>query len=194
MPIQQQTNQFIKSNPQENNITASSAENTAINNGQSQGGDIVPQNVFISITEGKITHCGQGVLLPNANHYTIQRNGGKPLNMFGYEIMEIVEDVEKNLNIKKDSSSTFTTSHLLNTKNLEQALIIYYLFAKNVIIGYTPSKTQIKNLSLNFSLKHGYTDCVSNTQRYKMLGNGWTVSVVSHIFSYLPKEYFEIKE
>ena len=28
----------------------------------------------------------------------------------------------------------------------------------------------------------GYTDHVSNTQRYKMLGNGWTVDVVSHIF------------
>jgi len=27
----------------------------------------------------------------------------------------------------------------------------------------------------------GYTDHVSNTQRYKMLGNGWTVSVISHI-------------
>jgi DNA (cytosine-5)-methyltransferase 3A len=26
-----------------------------------------------------------------------------------------------------------------------------------------------------------YTDCVSNTQRYKMLGNGWTVDVVAHI-------------
>jgi len=28
----------------------------------------------------------------------------------------------------------------------------------------------------------GYTDYVSNTQRYKMLGNGWTVDVVKHIF------------
>lgn len=27
-----------------------------------------------------------------------------------------------------------------------------------------------------------YTDSVSNTQRFKMLGNGWTVDVVSHIF------------
>jgi len=27
-----------------------------------------------------------------------------------------------------------------------------------------------------------YTDGVSNTQRYKMLGNGWTVDVVAHIF------------
>lgn len=35
-----------------------------------------------------------------------------------------------------------------------------------------------------------YTNHVSDSQRYKMLGNGWTVSVVSHILSYLPKEYF----
>jgi site-specific DNA-cytosine methylase len=27
-----------------------------------------------------------------------------------------------------------------------------------------------------------YTDCVSDTQRYKMLGNGWTVDVIAHIF------------
>ena len=26
-----------------------------------------------------------------------------------------------------------------------------------------------------------YTDCVSNTQRYKMLGNGWTIDVIAHI-------------
>jgi len=29
----------------------------------------------------------------------------------------------------------------------------------------------------------GYTKCVSNTQRYKMLGNGWTVDVVAHILN-----------
>ena len=28
----------------------------------------------------------------------------------------------------------------------------------------------------------GYTEGVSNTQRYKMLGNGWTVDVIKHIF------------
>jgi len=27
-----------------------------------------------------------------------------------------------------------------------------------------------------------YTSCVSNNQRYKMLGNGWTVDVIAHIF------------
>jgi DNA (cytosine-5)-methyltransferase 3A len=30
-----------------------------------------------------------------------------------------------------------------------------------------------------------YTDCVSDTQRYKMLGNGWTVDVIAHIFGSL---------
>jgi len=30
-----------------------------------------------------------------------------------------------------------------------------------------------------------YTEWVSNNQRYKMLGNGWTVDILAHIFSYL---------
>lgn len=32
-----------------------------------------------------------------------------------------------------------------------------------------------------------YTEGVSNTQRYKMLGNGWTVDVIAHIFKGLRK-------
>jgi DNA (cytosine-5)-methyltransferase 3A len=32
-----------------------------------------------------------------------------------------------------------------------------------------------------------YTNHVSDSQRYKMLGNGWTVDVIAHIFSYLKK-------
>ena len=32
------------------------------------------------------------------------------------------------------------------------------------------------------SIPKDYTSCVSNTQRYKMLGNGWTVDVIAHIF------------
>ena len=30
-----------------------------------------------------------------------------------------------------------------------------------------------------------YTNHVSNSQRYKMLGNGWTVDVIAHIFKYI---------
>jgi DNA-cytosine methyltransferase len=32
-----------------------------------------------------------------------------------------------------------------------------------------------------------YTNFVSNNQRYKMLGNGWTVDVIAHILSFIPQ-------
>jgi len=36
-----------------------------------------------------------------------------------------------------------------------------------------------------------YTKCVSKTQRYKMLGNGWTVDVIAHIFKNIEYERIE---
>lgn len=38
------------------------------------------------------------------------------------------------------------------------------------------------------TLPDNYTEWVSNTQRYKMLGNGWTVDVITHIFSEIFKD------
>lgn len=36
------------------------------------------------------------------------------------------------------------------------------------------------------TLPDNYTAGVSDAQRYKQLGNGWTVDVIAHIFSFLP--------
>ena len=35
----------------------------------------------------------------------------------------------------------------------------------------------------------GYTSPISKNQAFKCLGNGWTVDVIAHIFSFLPKEF-----
>jgi len=35
------------------------------------------------------------------------------------------------------------------------------------------------------TVKDNYTNHVSDSQRYRMLGNGWTVDVIAHIFSYI---------
>lgn len=35
------------------------------------------------------------------------------------------------------------------------------------------------------TLPDHYTDMVSDTQRYKALGNAWTVDVIAHILSYI---------
>jgi site-specific DNA-cytosine methylase len=37
------------------------------------------------------------------------------------------------------------------------------------------------------TLPDGYTEGVSHTQRYKMIGNGWTVDVIAHIFNCMAK-------
>lgn len=38
------------------------------------------------------------------------------------------------------------------------------------------------------TLPDGYTAAVSNTRRYKCLGNAWTVDVIAHIFSYIKQQ------
>lgn len=53
-----------------------------------------------------------------------------------------------------------------------------------LIEGYIRKLTPIECERLQ-TVTDNYTDCVSNTQRYKMLGNGWTVDVIAHIFSFL---------
>ena len=35
------------------------------------------------------------------------------------------------------------------------------------------------------TIADNYTNHVSDSQRYKMLGNGWTVDVIAHIFNYI---------
>jgi site-specific DNA-cytosine methylase len=35
------------------------------------------------------------------------------------------------------------------------------------------------------TVKDNYTNHVSDSQRYKMLGNGWTVEVIRHILNYM---------
>lgn len=58
----------------------------------------------------------------------------------------------------------------------------------NVIIE--PETNRIRKLTpeeceLLQTIPVGYTDSVSNTQRYRSIGNGWTIDVISHIFNNL---------
>ena len=57
----------------------------------------------------------------------------------------------------------------------------------NVVSNYTyRSLTPIECERLQ-TLPDNYTEGVSNTQRYKMIGNGWTVDVIAHIFKHLER-------
>lgn len=188
MMTQRQINQCTKINQKENNTTVNNAENIVMCKSQNQEEDFVLPNVFINITEGRIMRVGMEELHQKGNHSTIHLIGKKPLVLFGNEIMQLVKDVDAGVEKSKDMSSTSTMLSVLSMNSLEQMLATYYLFAKSAITGFTQDITNQNSLSVQFQINDGYSSIVSDTQRYRMLGNGWTVSVISHIFSYLPKQ------
>ena len=61
-----------------------------------------------------------------------------------------------------------------------------------LVEGYIRKLTPIECERLQ-TLPDNYTEGISNSQRYKRLGNGWTVDVISHILSNLPKEFLSNK-
>ena len=65
---------------------------------------------------------------------------------------------------------SINVSHAWNTK----------IFTENCIRRLTPIECERLQ-----TLPDNYTEWVSNTQRYKAIGNWWTVDVIAHIFSYL---------
>ena len=58
-----------------------------------------------------------------------------------------------------------------------------------LIEGYIRKLTPIECERLQ-NVPDNYTNQVSNSQRYKMLGNGWTIDVISHIFSSIEQKMF----
>ena len=59
-----------------------------------------------------------------------------------------------------------------------------------LVEGYIRKLTPIECERLQ-TLPDNYSEGVSNAQRYKMLGNGWTIAVIKHIFKHLPKGFLE---
>nr|MDA3834368.1 DNA cytosine methyltransferase [Spirochaetales bacterium] len=166
-------------------LSAETVGKKIIKNCLEQEESSVTQNAFICSTEGRITHVGKGVSPRIDQNSIAPLPGGRLSKQSGIGMMQLVEDVAQSLSTRKGKSSTYTTSSPLSMSNLEQMLIISYWSAKSAINGFTPERTM--KISLYFNFTDGYTNHVSPTQRYKMLGNGWTVDVVAHIFKNINK-------
>ena len=84
--------------------------------------------------------------------------------------------IEAQMNIRKDSKSNCVVpswAHKLN------GCVEYDEDNKPKFRKLTPLECERLQ-----TVPDNYTDSVSNTQRYKMLGNGFTVDVIAHILSY----------
>ena len=69
-------------------------------------------------------------------------------------------------------------------KHKSNALLTSHQFMKNE--GSTYRKITPLECERLQTVPDNYTNIVSNSQRYKMLGNGWTVDVICHILAKLP--------
>lgn len=75
-----------------------------------------------------------------------------------------------------------------NVQRFSEGKKFYTLTAQDkhgvLVEGYIRKLTPIECERLQ-TLPDNYSEGVSNSQRYKMLGNGWTSDVIQHIFSFL---------
>jgi site-specific DNA-cytosine methylase len=183
--IQKQTSERTQDKVTKYTTPAEGVERTLSESHQNTEGGFADLNVFINITEGKTTLFGAEVPPPSDRNMQLPPSGNSRLKVCGDEIMQLVEGAPKNSNIYLDSNFTSTMLSLSSMSDLDLMLVILFLFAKNATTGYTQGTIEIKNISIHFDVVHGYTYGVSNSQRYKMLGNGWTSEVIQHIFSFL---------
>jgi len=78
-----------------------------------------------------------------------------------------------------ENKSSCITSRLAKMGNSD-TYIKFAIEIKSVIRRLTP--VECERLQ---TVPDNYTNYVSDIQRYKMLGNGWTIDVIAHIFSFI---------
>ena len=78
----------------------------------------------------------------------------------------------------EDDKSFCVTTGKTHSKN-------YYLNKEKNMM----TKLNADEVELLQTIPIGYTNILAETQRFKCIGNAWTVDIIAHIFNYLPIEY-----
>lgn len=91
--------------------------------------------------------------------------------------------------MSEDDKSHCITSTAIYKRNLTTDYVPVFVNGKTKLRVYTPSEcARLQTIPGWYKW-----DC-SNTQQYRMLGNGWTVEVIKHIFSFIKLENNNMKE
>lgn len=97
--------------------------------------------------------------------------------------------MQLNGNIESGGKQPYQQNRVYDTNGISPALMAQMSCGTRAILEgakirrLTP--TECERLQ---TVPDGYTDCVSDTQRYRMLSNGWTVDVIAHFFVFLKGE------
>ena len=99
------------------------------------------------------------------------------------------------------STNTHNRGNGTLSRDYSQQDRIYHEFGKAATLTTDPQTSYYTKETKNYVIRKltpiecerlqtvpdNYTNHVSVSQRYRMLGNGWTIDVIAHIFSYLKK-------
>ena len=146
--------------------------------------NIAQEIAGINLILEKIILNGKGESQAKVKNSTHQNDGKKNAGKYGKEITHHARDVESNVELAQ--TDMFTTSdHGKNSKPLDLNLQILFCYVLNVIDSFTQEEIQSKNsLEIKIDYSCGFTAILSNTQRYKSIGNGWTIDVIAHILKF----------
>ena len=84
--------------------------------------------------------------------------------------------VQFNLNGKGNNSQSQRCYYVTSKSSCLDCSAVAIIIDRGLVRKLTPEECEKLQ-----TVPVGYTSCVSDSQRYKMLGNGWTVDVIAHI-------------
>jgi site-specific DNA-cytosine methylase len=125
----------------------------------------------------------------NKNNFLItQKNKKLIVNLFGKEMKQLVDDAIKNTIIHNKLLKNIILNPSIQEVN-EQNVQILFSYVLSFIDKFIPKEIKNQNLlNVKIVINNGYTFGVSDTQRYKCLGNAFNVSVIAHILTFLKKD------
>lgn len=139
-----------------------------------------------------------GVLQPEDKKIYLKDivENGHPLKLKGQTILSTLYKENVKSMIKRNKSGLLLKEFNLNPSGCGMNGWVYHINGKSPSLTtnkgegskicfdkcYYRKLTPIECERLQ-TVPDNYTNCVSNSQRYKMLGNGWTVDVIAHIFN-----------
>jgi DNA (cytosine-5)-methyltransferase 3A len=99
--------------------------------------------------------------------------------------IEIREVKQLNLSKESNGQQPYQQNRIYDINGISPALQSQLAYGSSII--NTPRLRRLTPVECERlqTVPDNYTNHVSDSQRYKMLGNGWTIDVIAHIFSYL---------
>lgn len=122
----------------------------------------------------------------HGGHGHLSKNDGKSycVDTGNTQAIEIREVIQLNNSKESGGKQPYMQNRVYDINGINPALTTLWngsnLINANKIRRLTP--VECERLQ---TVKDNYTNFVSDSQRYKMLGNGWTVDVIVHILNYI---------